>query len=56
MDKYVCSVLDLPDELYRVDYLGSRVVFSANKGFVTSATIETFNTNELDDLKRAIEK
>jgi hypothetical protein len=56
MDKYVCSILDLPDELYRVDYPGSRVVFSAREGFVASDTTKTFNTNELGDLKRAIEK
>lgn len=56
MDGYICSILDLPDELYRVNYPGSRVAFSTEEGFVASDTTKTFDADALDDFKRAIEK
>jgi len=56
MDGYICSKLDLPNELYRVDYPGSRTTFSSLDGFTATDTTRTFGDNELNEFKCAIEK
>ena len=54
MDAYVCSKNDIPDELYRVNYPGSRTAFSATKGFSASDTTKVYDTSELVEFKQAI--
>jgi hypothetical protein len=54
MDVYVCSKIDIPTELYRVNYLGSRTAFSSTEGFSASDATKVYNTNELADFKQAI--
>ena len=54
MDDYIC--LNLPSELYRVHYSGSRTAFSTEQGFEASDTTTTFGPGELNELKQAIEK
>lgn len=56
MDEYVCSRWDLPNELYRVDYAGSRTSFSSQQGFAASDTTKTFCYDELNEFKQAIRK
>lgn len=56
MDRYICLARNVPRELYRVDYPGSRTAFSSRQGFVASDTTRTFGVNELNDFKQAIEK
>jgi hypothetical protein len=56
MDQYVCSRWDLPNELYRVHYAGSRTSFSSQQGFAASDTTKTFRYDELNEFKQAIRK
>ncbi|KAH6645576.1 hypothetical protein BKA67DRAFT_585600 [Truncatella angustata] len=56
MDEYVCSRCDLPNELYRVHYAGSRTSFSSQQGFVALDTTKTFRYDELNEFKQAIRK
>lgn len=56
MDEYICSTLDLPDELCRVHYAGSRTAFSSQRGFTASDTTKAFASGELNEFRRAIEK
>jgi hypothetical protein len=56
MDEYVCSRWDLPNELYRVHYAGSRTSFSSQQGFAASDTTKTFRYDELNEFKQAIGK
>jgi hypothetical protein len=56
MDEYVCFRRDLPRELYRVHYTGSRTSFSSQQGFAASDTTKTFSYGELNEFKQAIEK
>lgn len=55
MDAYTCFKSDLPDELYRVHYPGSRTTFSGLDGFTAADTTKTFGTDGLNDFKRAME-
>lgn len=55
MDAYACSKFDLPGELYRVHYPGSRTTFSEPEGFTTADTTSIFGADELIEFKRAVE-
>lgn len=54
MDEYICR--NLPSELYRIHYPGSRTAFSTEQGFEASDTTTTFGPGELNEFKQAIEK
>ncbi|MCJ1425256.1 hypothetical protein MMC29_003144 [Sticta canariensis] len=54
MESYRCS--DVPPELYRVDYPGSRTTWTSQEGFKATDTSRTFGGNDLLDFKRSIEK
>ena len=54
MDEYSCR--NVPSELYRVHYPGSRTAFSTEQGFEAADTTTTFGPGELNKFKRAIEK
>jgi hypothetical protein len=54
MDEYVCVRWNLPNELYRVHYAGSRTFFSSQQGFAASDTAKTFRYDELNEFKQAI--
>ncbi|THV50027.1 hypothetical protein BGAL_0168g00090 [Botrytis galanthina] len=56
MDEYVCSRWDLPNELYRVHYVGSRTSFSSQQGFAASDITKNFHYNESNEFKQAIKK
>jgi len=56
MDEYVCSRRDLPKELYRVHYTGSRTSFLSQQGFAASDTAKIFRSDELDEFKQSIRK
>lgn len=55
MNAYICSNFDLPDELYRVHYPGSRTTFSSLDGFTAADTTKVFGTDQLIEFNRAIE-
>ena len=54
METYMCS--DVPPELYRVDYLGSRTTWTSQEGFKAADTSRAFGGKDLLDFKRSIEK
>lgn len=54
IEQYVCH--DTPPELYRVNYPGSRTVYTVKEGFKASDTSRIFGPGDLQDFKRAIEK
>ena len=54
MEKFVYS--NAPDQLYRVDYSGSRTRYTPLEGFKATDTLKVFDADELDDFKQAIEK
>jgi hypothetical protein len=54
MERYICS--DLPPELYRVDYPGSRTTRTSQEGFKATDTSRTFGGKDLANFKRSIEK
>lgn len=51
MDTYVCSKFDIPNNLYRVNYPGSRTAFSTTEGFSASDTTKVYDANELAEFK-----
>jgi hypothetical protein len=55
MDTYTRSKSDLPNELYRIDYPGSRTTFSSLGGFTAADTTKNFGTTGLTEFKRAVE-
>ena len=44
METYICS--DVPPELYRVDYPGSRTTYASQEGFKATDTSRTFAGND----------
>ncbi len=54
MESYTCS--DVPPELYRVDYPGSRTTWTSQEGFKATDTSRTFGGKDLLNYKRSIEK
>ena len=50
----MCS--DVPPELYRVDYPGSRTTWTSQEGFKAADTSRAFGGKDLLDFKRSIEK
>ncbi len=54
MESYICS--DVPPELYRVDYPGSRTTWTSQEGFKATDTSRTFDGKDLLNFKRSIEK
>ena len=54
MNEYICQ--DLPSELYRVHYPGSRTTFSTEHGFEAPDTITAFGPDKLNGFKLAVQK
>ena len=52
METYVCS--DVPPELYRVDYPGSRTTWTSQEGFKATDTSRAFGEKDLPDFKESI--
>ncbi|KIW14715.1 hypothetical protein PV08_07499 [Exophiala spinifera] len=53
MERYAC--LNIPHELYRIDYPGSQTTFTSEKGFKATDTERTFGADDLHDFKQALE-
>lgn len=54
MDEYRCSVNDLPQRLYRVDYLGSQTTCSDEDGFQAADTTTLYSKDKMDLFKEAV--
>jgi hypothetical protein len=53
MESYICA--DIPHELYRMDYPGSRTTYTSEAGFKAADTNKTFESSNLHDFKQAVE-
>lgn len=56
MNDYRLPNLLIPEELYRVDYLGSRTTYSEKDGFIAADTSKVCNSQDIDAFKDDIVK
>ena len=56
MEKYILSNEDVPSTLYRIDYPGSRTIYSQVGGFVAADRMKVYEGQKDAEFRRDIEK
>ena len=54
MERYLLSKNDLPSTLYRIDYPGSRTIYSPSEGFVATDRLKVYAAQDILEFKQDI--